>query len=237
MDILSSLFIIGFAALIHASFQLSVSVLTLMSGHAISRKRSHAKLLRLTTGYIAGAKVASLLLVSFVALVLINTVGATPPAALWAITTGLLVGVGVSVWLFYYRKEKGTGLWIPRSFARHLEERSRATQNGAESFSLGLSTVFSEIVFIIGLLLVAGLTLITLEPLWQLVGIALYTVVSSLSLLIVWGLIGSGHSLSKIQKWREANKYFLQFVGGAGLIILGFYVYVSYVLAPVSGGV
>lgn len=236
MDILSSLLVVGFAALVHTSFQLSVSVLTLMSGHAISAKKSHRRLLRLTTGYIAGAKIATLLLVSTISLVILDTVGTQPPELLWAVTCGLLVGIGIAVWAFYYRKGKGTGLWIPRSFARHLETRSKATDSAAESFSLGLSTVMSEILFIIGPLFVAGLTLVTLPPLWQLVGIAIYTIMSTLSLLIVWVLISGGHSLSKIQKWREANKRFLQFVGSSGLLILGFYAYVTEVLARTAGG-
>jgi hypothetical protein len=66
---------------------------------------------------------------------------------------------------------------------------------------------------------------------WQLVGIALYTVVSLLSLLTVNALIGSGHKLSRIQKWREDNKRFLQFIAGSGLIVLSVYVYVDQVFS------
>ena len=67
---------------------------------------------------------------------------------------------------------------------------------------------------------------------WQLVGIGLYTVISLSSLGIIYALIGSGHRISHIQRWREDNKRFLQFVGGGGLIVLGFYVYVDQVLSP-----
>jgi hypothetical protein len=51
------------------------------------------------------------------------------------------------------------------------------------------------------------------------------------SLLIVNGLIGSGHKISSIQKWRENNKRFLQFAAGSGLLILGCYLYVDKVVA------
>lgn len=236
MDITTSLLVIGFAALIHASFQLSVSVLTMLSGHAISAKKSHAKLLALTFSFIAGTKVMTLLLVSFFALVLLDVFGTEPPQIVWASACGLLVGLGIAVWLFYYRREKGTSLWIPRSFARHLNERSKATRTSAESFSLGLTGVISELLFIIGPLIIAALVLIGLPSVWQLVGVGLYTLISTLSSLIVWGLVGSGHSLSRIQKWREANKGFLQFVSGGGLLILGFYVYVNEVILHIVGG-
>lgn len=115
--------------------------------------------------------------------------------------------------------------------ARHLSDRAKSTRHSAEAFSLGLSSVLGEALFIIAPIIVASLALIRLEPLWQLVGIALYTVISLLSLLVVYALVGSGHKLSRIQAWRENNKRFLQFTAGGGLLVLGFYIYVDQVLA------
>lgn len=235
MDTVTSLLVIGFAALIHASFQLSVSVLTMLSGHAIGAKRSHGRLMRLMVGFIAGTKVMTLLLLSFVALVLIDVFRGETPQIVWACACGLLVGLGLAVWLFYYRREKGTALWLPRSFARHLSDRSKTTRSAAESFSLGLTGVLSEILFAVGPIIISALVLVGLEPLWQLVGLAVYTIIANLPSLIVWGMIGSGHALSRIQKWRESNKLFLQFVAGGGLLILGFFVYVNEVVLHVVG--
>ncbi len=235
MDILTSLLIIGFAALIHANFQLSVSVLTMLTSHVVGAKRSHIKLVSLTTSFLVGTVVMTLLLVSFVALIFIDIFGAKPPQVVWACASGLMVGLGIATWLFYYRREKGTSLWIPRSFAKHLNERSKATGSGAEAFSLGLTSVISELLFIVGPVAIAALVLISLPSVWQLVGLAIYGVISTFSSFIVWGFVGSGHTLSRIQKWRETNKHFLQFVGGGALLILGFYIYVSEVLVGVTG--
>ncbi len=236
MDIITSLAIVGFAALIHASFQLSVSVLTLLSGHAIGSKKSHARLVRLTTSYTTGVGVMTLLLLSFVSLGFIHWFGTDVPLLVWALVCGLVLGIGIAVWLFYYRRNaKGTELWIPRAFAKFLTERSKKTQQGAEAFSLGLTTVVSELIFIIPTVAIAALVLIGLPPEWQLVGIAIYTLISLLGLLIVWSLIGSGRSLARIQKWRTDNKRFLQFSSGGALIVLGFFVYVSKIMATVLG--
>jgi len=236
MDIITSLAIVGFAALIHASFQLSVSVLTLLSGHAIGSKKSHARLVRLTTSYTTGVGVMTLLLLSFVSLGFIHWFGTDVPLLVWALVCGLVLGIGIAVWLFYYRRNaKGTELWIPRAFAKFLTERSKKTQQGAEAFSLGLTTVVSELIFIIPTVAIAALVLIGLPPEWQLVGIAIYTVISLLGLLIVWSLIGSGRSVARIQKWRTDNKRFLQFSSGSALIVLGFFVYVSKIMATVLG--
>lgn len=228
---LSSFAVIAFAGLIHASFQLSISMLTLLSGHAIGRKASHAKVLRLSSAFSSGVAVMTVLMLSFIALLLQHSLPGEIPLLVWASACGLLVGVGVAIWAFYYRPQTGTSLWMPRSMARYISQRTKATKNSGEAFGLGLSSVASELLFIIGPLLVTGLVLITLEPVWQLVGIATYSFFSLLSLLIVNGLIGSGHRISRIQKWREANKRFLQFAAGAGLIVLGVYLYIDKVMA------
>ena len=235
---ISSLAIIAFAALIHASFQLSVSMLTLLSGHAIGGKIAHIKLLRLTSSFSLGVAVMTLLLLSFMAFVLQHSFGNHAPLLAWAIACGLVLGLGVAVWAFYYRRETGTSLWIPRSMARYLSERTKATKLGTEAFGLGLSSVIAELLFIVAPMAISALVLIQLEPSLQLLGIAIYTIISLLSLLIVWALIGSGHKLSRIQKWRENNKRFLQFAAGSGLLILGFYVYVDQVVTAtvLAGG-
>lgn len=219
MDITSSLAIVSLAALTHASFQLSVSVLTLLSGHAIGAKRSHAKLIRLTTSFLIGAGVMTLLMLCSIALLLVNLFGINAPQVVWAAACGLLIGVAISIWLFYYRREKGTALWVPDSITDYLNRRTKSTKLSAEAFSLGLTSVIGEILLIIAPMFVAALVLVQLPPVWQLSGIAIYTLVSLLPLIMVWVLVGSGHSLGMIQNWRESNKYFLQFAAGAGLVL------------------
>jgi len=228
---ISSFAIIAFAALIHASFQLSVSMLTLLSGHAIGTKTAHTKLLRLTSSFLTGVGIMTMLVVSFVTFLFQHFFSSQAPPLAWSIGSGLLLGLGIAVWAFYYRNEKGTSLWLPRGIARYLSDRTKATKRSSEAFGLGLSSVVAESLFILAPVVVSALVLIQLEPLWQLAGVALYTVISLLSLGIVYGLIGSGHKLSKIQKWREDNKRFLQFSAGSGLLILGVYVYIDQVVA------
>jgi hypothetical protein len=236
MTTFGSLAIIVLAALVHASFQLSVSVLTLLSGHAIGAKHSQAKVLRLTTSFVGGAGIMTLFILTFVSFLLTRVVGSSTPEYLWAIGSGLLMGVGIAVWAFYYRRQKGTSLWIPRSMAKYLSDRTKATKQSTEAFGLGLSSVIGELIFIAAPIVISALVLIHLQPIWQLVGVAIYTVISLFSLVVVWVLIGSGHTLSRIQRWREENKYFLQFAAGSGLLVLGFFVYVNQVLGPTLGG-
>lgn len=236
MDVSTSLAIVALAALIHASFQLSVSVLTLLSSHTIGAKKSRARVLSLTASFVAGAGVMTLLGISFISLAFLHLFGTETPLLAWAIVCGLVFGIGIAVWLFYYRKGRpGTELWIPRGFAKFLTVRSKATHHTAEAFSLGLTSIVAEVIFILPCLAIAALALIGLPQVWQLAGLGIYTLISLAGLLTVWSLVGSGTSLSSIQKWRETNKRFLQFAAGSALVVLGFFVYVSKIVATIGG--
>jgi hypothetical protein len=232
MNTLDSLVIIAIAALIHASFQLSVSMLTLLSSHAIGAKRSHRRLLRLTNSFVAGVFIMTVLLLCTTAFIAQLTPSMANAPLTWVAVCGLLLGLGLAVWIFYYRREQGTTLWLPRGLARYLSERTKATKQSAEAFGLGLSSVVAELLFILAPIALSALVLVHLEQQWQFVGVAVYVLVSLFPLLTVGALIGSGHKISRIQRWREQNKSFLQFIAGGGLIALGFYIYVAQVLAP-----
>lgn len=231
--IISSLAIIVFAALIHASFQLSVSVLTLLSGHSLGKKTAHRKVLRLINSFLCGIFLITALLISasvYYLSLLINHVAKTEQLVA-SVTCGLMVGLGIATWAFYYRRGNGTALWLPRGFADYLSKRSKATKSSAEAFALGLTSVVAELLFIIGPLLTATLAIITLPTIeWRLIGILLYLIISMLSLLIIAGLVGSGHSIARLQKWRVAHKRFLQFTAGASLIILAAFLFADRVL-------
>lgn len=236
MDVFTSLAIVAFAALIHASFQLSVAVLSLLSGHALGAKKSRKRIVHLTTSYIAGAGIMTVLLLSFVSLIVLHTFGANVPLLVWALTCGLVLGIGIAVWLFYYKRGTDTTeLWIPRQFAKYLRDRSKAAHLGVEAFALGLISVVAEIIFIIPTLAISALVLLELPMQWQLVGIALYTLISLTGLAGAWVFLGSGRSLARMQKWRTENKHFLQFAAGSALIVLGFFVYVSKIMTTLTG--
>ena len=231
MNTLTALAIIALAALIHASFQLSVSMVTLLTSHALGARTKQMKIVRLTNSFSIGATIMTLLLLTATASICSRLFPVTTPVLMWVIVCGAVIGVGVAVWMFYYRRDQGTVLWIPRSLSRYLSTRAKATNMSGEAFGLGVSSVLAEIVFIFAPILVASLVIIRLSPLWQLIGLAIYTAISMVTLLTVTALIGSGHRLSRIQRWREANKRFLQFASGSGLVVLGFYIYVNQILS------
>ncbi len=236
MDAISPLASIALAGFIHASFQLSISTLTLLGSRAIGAKVTHVRLLKLVGGFTVGAVIITLLLLSSTALWLQSIFGSDVPPVVWAMACGLLLGLSVAVWIFYYRREPGTSLWIPRGLARYLVSRTKKTRVTAEALGLGMTSVVAEILFIAGPVIVAALLLIHLDPHWQLAGIIIYALTSLLPFLVVATLIASGYSISKIQRWRANNKGFLQFIAGCGLVVLAFCVYVNQVSDGVALG-
>lgn len=237
--IISSLAIVVFSALIHASFQLSVSVLTLLSGHSLGKQTAHRKVLRLMNGFVLGVIVLTILLIStivyYLSLVIHHVAQVEQLVA--AVVCGLVVGLGVATWAVYYRRGHSTALWLPRGFADYLLKRSKATRHSFEAFGLGMTSVIAEILFIIGPMTAAALA-ITLLPTveWRIIAIAIYVILSALSLAFVVTLVGSGHSISHLQQWRMRHKRFLQFAAGGSLIILGGFLFVDRVLGIVSYG-
>lgn len=227
---LTPLAILLLASLVHASFQLSISVLTSMSGHAIGKRTSLLRLLRISTGFIAGVFVTTMLVVAFLAYTGLALHTYLPTALLWSLIAGMMIGVGIAVWIFYYRRELGTVLWVPRSMARFLEARARATRHASEGFSLGSTSVLAELLFTLAPSLAAAYSLLHLPMTLQIAGILGYTLIATLPLVIVYALISSGHKISRIQRWRETNKRFLQFAAGSGLLVLGFFIYAYEVL-------
>ena len=232
MNATSLLATIALAALIHASFQLSVSMLTLVSGHALGSKARHRRVMNLMSSFSLGAMAMTAVLIAASAHIAFVFFGSHIPVLAWSVVCGLMLGVGVAVWIFYYRRQTGTALWLPRPLAHMLHGRVKATEFGAEAFSLGLTSILAELLFTLAPLLAAAFALVQLPHYLQIVGIIMYVILASLPLLYVTMLVGSGHRLSRIQKWREQNKKFLQVTAGTALFVLGFYLYVNAVLVP-----
>lgn len=228
--------VIILAALIHASFQLGVSLLTLLSGHALGAKTRHRKLMNLTSSFTLGAMAMTTLLLCAFAYTAIVLYGSAIPGIIWAVASGLLAGVGLAVWVFYYRHGTGTALWMPRPITDMLYHRVTATDYAAESFSLGITGVIGEIMFIVAPLIAASLSLTELPGNLQIVGVITYVLIASAPLVVITTLIGGGHRISAIQKWRENNKRFLQVAAGTALLVLSGFLYANTVLTQLAIG-
>ena len=230
MDIFVIFLAIGFAGLIHASFQLSISMVTLLSGHTNVKKMNTRKTFSLIDSFIWGVVIMTTLILSTSSFLISIFFPNSIPLYIWALATIFMIFIGVIIWSFYYRRGEGTALWMPRSLARFIDKRINKVQIPAEAFSLGVSSVLTEIMFIAGPTLAVSLLVNKLPTNLQIYALMLYVFIASSGVFLTRVLIGSGHSISKIQKWREENKLFMQFCSGSALIVLGVFLYVNIVL-------
>ena len=232
MDYITSFIMIALVATIHASFQLSISTLTLMSGHSLGAQQSHQKLVSLVISFVLGVIFMTFLLLTS-GIYMANTMihYGILQIVLWATACSALIIIGVAVWLFYFRPGKGTILWIPRFMAEYLTRRCSKTKSNGEAFSLGISSVVGEIIFLLAPIVVSILFIINMPIALQISGVALYILISVLPLVVVCILVNKQNKLSRIQKWREENKRFIQFMTGSIMLAVGFFVYASEVLA------
>lgn len=223
------LLIIAGAVFVHACFQLSVSVLTRLSSHTIGTGKSQRQLLGLSLCYILGVVVATASVALGVAAKLswLATIDSTLPTTL---VVSLLPAIGLLVIAFYYRRDKGTKLWLPRPFIDYLMDRAKKTRSGVEAGMLGAATVVGELPFILAPVGIMSLIISLLAPStsWLLYSLG-YAVAVSLPLIFVALYISSGHKISTVQTWRERNKSFLQWTSGVALVLLDAFI-VSYIL-------
>lgn len=223
----SPILVVAFAGLLHASFQLGVALLTLLSGHSLGSSRSFRKLMKLNLAYLFGASVVTVGLFAALSYFALLGIGSNIQFA-WLGLSLLNMVIGLSVMIFYYRRGKGTGLWIPQAMAHYLTDRTKQTSHSAEAFTLGAGSVLAETPFLIGPLSVAVLYTLSLGGAdMQFLSLLIYGLIGLAPLIIIVSLVGAGHKISTIQRWREDNKLFLQYCAGSGLVILGAFVFVD----------
>lgn len=129
---------------------------------------------------------------------------------------------GLWVLFFYYRRGyEGTALWLPRSFARYLTDRSAHTKSPSEAFVLGAASVVYELPVTIWLILIAATNVVSLYPTVQTAVLTGYALIAILTLVIVFILTGGGHTGAALSRFRTRHKRFLQIIIGTSMIVLG----------------
>ncbi|MBQ3325672.1 hypothetical protein IJG79_00775 [Candidatus Saccharibacteria bacterium] len=217
------MFVILLAAIVHATLQLGIGALLLLY-HSSLGKHVRKKTRQLATNYIFGNILLTALAVAAMCFgVDIVFQGPMNPAMLTIITM-LLAALAVSIWTFYYRWGKSTELWLPKSVARYIDNRAKATNSNTEAFGLGMLACFAEAPFTFILITVAANSIISLSEGLQILYLVIYSVISILPLAILRIAIRRGDTTAEIQKWRIRNKTFLRIVSGTGFLVLGLFI-------------
>lgn len=210
------------AIFVHACFQLSVSVLTLLSSHTIGRQIPNSRLLNLNFWYILGV-------ILMITLLLLGSISAERSLMMRDARLGALLPlsilplVALMIVLFYYRRGKGTRLWLPRPAAEYITARAKKTRSSVEAFSLGMTTAVAELPFVIAPLAIVAFAFHGFAAdKWLALSVG-YALAVCAPLVFVAFYISSGHKISSVQRWREDAKSFLNWTSAATLLLLTIY--------------
>lgn len=139
------------------------------------------------------------------------------------ITLGFVPLTALAMVLFYYRRGRGTRLWLPRGAAAYITGRAKRTKSGVEAFSLGMMTAVAELPFALAPLAIVALALQAFSPdSWFQLSIG-YAAAVVTPLVFVALYLSSGHTISSVQRWREEAKVFLSWTSAGALLLLTLY--------------
>lgn len=217
------------AAVIHATLQLGLGALLLLY-HASLGKHIRKKTRAIVNCYIAGVGTLIILAIYAVCFVMDRFFGKALYVEELFIVVGMLVALAIAAWVIYYRRGKSTELWLPRTVARFIDKRAKATDNKTEAFSLGILTSLAEMPFTLVLVVVAANSILKLPLSQQIVAAIMYMVVSLMPMIILRIAIRKGNTVVDIQRWRVKNKNFLRAITGAGFLVLGIFIFAFEVL-------
>lgn len=218
------------AAVVHATLQLQLGTLLLLY-HSSVGKHVRKKTRYLVDSYIAGVGTLVFLLLAAMIFLLDRYFEKSLYVEELVIVSGMLVALAIAAWAFYYRRGKSTELWLPRRVALFIDRRAKETNNNTEAFSLGMLTSFAEMPFTLVLLFVAANSIMKLPLLYQIIAVAVYTIITIIPPVVMRLAIRKGQTVVDIQRWRVKHKFFFRILSGVGFLVLGCFLFTFEVLA------
>ncbi|MBR1802184.1 hypothetical protein IJ768_03100 [Candidatus Saccharibacteria bacterium] len=215
--------IIFLSAIVHASLQCELGALLLLY-HASLGKHIRKKTKFLVSNYIFGSALLICLTVTTIAFLIATLTESSLSTTCMAVMASVLLMLALLIWFFYYKSRRSTELWLPKSVARHINNRAKLTESNVEAFSLGMLTAFAEMPFSFVLMLVAGNSVVLLPFEWQFLSILGYTFIAILPLFVLRFFIRRGSTVVDVQKWRVKNKNFLKAMSGTLFLTLAIFI-------------
>jgi hypothetical protein len=188
-----------------------------MSQHVSSKTRA------LVDSFISGVGIIVLLGICATCYLLVSLFDGALSASILSVVIGILAALAIVIWFLYYRRGTSTELWLPKSVAKFINGRAKVTKSNTEAFSLGVLSSFAEAPFIFALMLVAANSILELNVEYQVLAVALYTLITMVPLIVLRLFIRSGRTVVDVQRWRAKNKLFLRIVSGMGFLTLGLF--------------
>ncbi len=224
MNIFASLGIVILAMLIMGSLQLTPGVFALFYHYTLG-KFSKSKASYLSLFFILGTEIISacLFLFSYYLTYVFFLGKFRPEHTVFAwIAVGVLIALSIGSFFFYFRWEKGTKLFVARSFAKALDDYARNIKTRSDAFALGAFASTCEIIFTLPLYIITAVEIIEMscENYTSDFLTIIYILTAAVPLFVVRWLFKSGRNLADIQKTRAKDKNFTRLILGFSYLMI-----------------
>lgn len=212
MSFFISLGIVVLAMLIMTFLQLTPGTFMLFS-HYTRGKYSKSRASDMSIFFILGVEVASacLFLSCYFIANLLFLYQFRPESSFFAwIAIGVLIALGFLSIFCYFRRGRGTSLFISRSLASRIDTLARSAKSRSDSFALGAFSVLPELPFTFPLYVITSVEIMEMSiefaPSHFLT--LIYILIPTIQLFIIRWNFASGRNIVDLQKSRVQHKSF-----------------------------
>ena len=209
MSVLLSVIILVLIVFILDSLQLVPGIFSIFY-HSALGKNTRNKTDDLSLGFIFGTEIFVAIffatMYSVFSFIFLN--GGSCNQILLFILAGILFAEGLAFLLFYYRRGKGTALFIPRSIAKNISNKTIKTRSDA--ILLGLFAGVPELLFTLPLYIVATIALLNVPNFSACLVIISYILLTTIPLFIIRTAYRAGRNLAEIERFRIKIKPFIR---------------------------
>lgn len=224
MSFFTSLGILILVSLIQASMQLSSSIFMIFY-HYASGKYSHKKADSFALSYILGVETFTTILFISINTIYFSIFYRFPDLELrifpW-IMAGIVIAFCLISFFFYFRKSRGTELFIYRKFSRNLFSRTKSVKTRTDAFMLGSFSGIAELGFTLPLYVLAVVAINHFTILPRSPFSILFILSSIIPTITIFILYHTNHNIAEIERSRVKNKPFFRFIIPLGYALLAF---------------
>ena len=222
MSFFTSAGIIVLATLIGASLQLTPGIFLIFYHYAIG-KNSKKKANNLALSYIFGVLLYSIVMFLLLYAVYFSFFYTHPHLEkglfMW-IMAGVFFALSIAAIFFYYRKGKGTELFVSRGISQKIFIRARNIETKKEAFMLGLFSGTAELLFTFPVYIIAVSAANNIDSISKIFFAMVFVLSSTVPILTYFVMYRSGANLANIERRRVKNKNFIRFMLALAYVLL-----------------
>jgi len=192
--------------------------------HSALAKHSAKKADDLSLYYILGVEtfIALLFLAtfSFIAFAFINQ-DFMNGLFIW-IMAGIFLALSVVSFTLYFRKGRGTALFIPQKIKKGLKSRAESVKTRSDAFVLGLAAETAELPFTLPLFIIVSFVALKISLFPSFFALIFYILVATVPFFTLRAFFRGGLNLAEIQRLRVKNKPFFRLTITIAYLFLAF---------------